>query len=419
MIRLSLDTQGRLIRFEAVAEAVVEEVTATEHSDADWSALFAAAGLDPASFTPVEPSWTPGVYCDTRTAWDGSYPEAPEYPLHIEAGSFGGRPVYFRMIGPWEEPPGSSSLFDTTGEKIGVGVFLTLFSVVPLGAGLIAFRHLKAGRGDRKGAFRLAVYVFGISFGTWLFTADHMLSIFEWGMLSRAFGSAAGFALLCWILYLAVEPYARRYWPHAMVSWTRLLAGKFRDPLVGRDALFGCLSGLAIFLIIRLSALVTALTGGPPPVPASTNLEVFRGARYVMGGLLDAQTGIGVFIGAFVLLLLLRIVLRRMWPAIIALFVILLVLFTEGFTERLDDWIWSGLMAAVLLVTMIRFGLLSLVVMAFVVPLFLMFPLTLDFSHWYAGLGMVGPAVVVALGAYGFWTALAGQPLFRDELAGA
>jgi hypothetical protein len=158
MIRLSLDTQGRLIRFEAVAEAVVEEVTATEHSDADWSALFAAAGLDPASFTPVEPSWTPGVYCDTRTAWDGSYPEAPEYPLHIEAGSFGGRPVYFRMIGPWEEPPGSSSLFDTTGEKIGVGVFLTLFSVVPLGAGLIAFRHLKAGLRLRHFVRDLAIH---------------------------------------------------------------------------------------------------------------------------------------------------------------------------------------------------------------------------------------------------------------------
>ena len=420
MIRLSLDTQGQLIRFEAIAEAVVEEDAAAEHGAADWSALFGAAGLDAAAFTPVEPSWTPSVYCDTRAAWDGSYPESPEYSLHIEAGSFGGRPVYFRTIGPWEEPPGSSSLFDTTGERIVAGVFLTLFFVVPVGAGLIAFRHLKAGRGDRRGAFRLAVYVFGISFGTWLFTADHMLSIFEWRMLSLAFGSAAGFALLCWILYLAVEPYARRYWPHAMVSWTRLLAGKFRDPLVGRDALFGCLSGLAIFLIIKLSALMTALTGGPPPAPTvNGNPEVFRGARYVAGALLDAQTGIGVFIGAFVLLLLLRIVLRRMWPAIIAFFVILLVLFTEGFTESLDQWIGSGLIAAVLLVTMIRFGLLSLVVMAFVVPLFFMFPLTVDFSHWYAALGMVAPAVVVALGAYGFWTALAGQPLFRDELAEA
>ena len=44
--------------------------------------------------------------------------------------------------------------------------------------------------------------------------------------------------------------------------------------------------------------------------------------------------------------------------------------------------------------------------------------MTLDFSSWYAGIGMLGPVTVAALAAFGFWTALAGQPLFRDELLG-
>jgi hypothetical protein len=47
------------------------------------------------------------------------------------------------------------------------------------------------------------------------------------------------------------------------------------------------------------------------------------------------------------------------------------------------------------------------------------FPATLDFSAWYAGIGVIGPLTALALAGYGFWVALAGQPIFRDELAGA
>jgi hypothetical protein len=146
---------------------------------------------------------------------------------------------------------------------------------------------------------------------------------------------------------------------------------------------------------------------------------VFLGGRYVIGELFDAQTSIGLFIGAFVLLLLLRILLRRPWLANGAFFLILFVPFTNGFTTDYVDWIISAILVAIILVTMIRFGLLSFVVLAFVVPLFLSFPTTADFSTWYAGVGLIGPLVALALAGYGFWVALAGRPIFRDELAGA
>jgi hypothetical protein len=42
--------------------------------------------------------------------------------------------------------------------------------------------------------------------------------------------------------------------------------------------------------------------------------------------------------------------------------------------------------------------------------------ITLDFSRWYAMQGMLGVAAFVAIAAYGFWVALAGQPLLKDEL---
>jgi serine/threonine-protein kinase len=417
MTRAQLDPQGRLIRFEA-APPGRNAVDAAEPGDPDWSALFADAGLDRADFTTVTPEWTPSMYCDTRSAWLGVYPDAPDTALRIEAGAYAGKPVSFRLIAPWEEPPGSPEQTNI-GDQIGTAFFLTMFIGVPIAAALIAWRHLRAGRGDRRGAARLALYVFVIAMGSWFFTADHVLAMDEWSLVIRAFGAATGFAVVCWLLYLAIEPYARRYWPHAIISWTRLLAGRFRDPLVGRDILYGCLAGIAVLLTFTVAPLLTPLAGQPPPTPVGGSDDVFLGGRYVIGELFDAQTSIGVFIGAFVLLLLLRILLRRPWLANGAFFLILFVTFTNGFTTDYVDRIISAILVTIILVTMIRFGLLSFVVLAFVVPLFANFPTALDFSTWYAGVGLIGPLVALALAGYGFWIALAGRPIFRDELLGA
>ena len=53
---------------------------------------------------------------------------------------------------------------------------------------------------------------------------------------------------------MAVEPFARRTWPKLLISWQRLLNGRFRDPLVGRDVLLGGLVGAAFNPIICILA---------------------------------------------------------------------------------------------------------------------------------------------------------------------
>jgi hypothetical protein len=45
-------------------------------------------------------------------------------------------------------------------------------------------------------------------------------------------------------------------------------------------------------------------------------------------------------------------------------------------------------------------------------------PLTADVSAWYFGWGLVGAAVVLGLGVYGFVTAVGGQRLFREGFFG-
>ena len=47
------------------------------------------------------------------------------------------------------------------------------------------------------------------------------------------------YGVFFWAIYLALEPFVRRHWPQTLVSWTTLLSGRVRDPVVGRDVLFG------------------------------------------------------------------------------------------------------------------------------------------------------------------------------------
>jgi hypothetical protein len=49
-----------------------------------------------------------------------------------------------------------------------------------------------------------------------------------------------------------VEPQVRRRWPAVLVAWSRVLSGRIRDPLVGREALAGialCTAATAIGFI--------------------------------------------------------------------------------------------------------------------------------------------------------------------------
>ena len=53
-------------------------------------------------------------------------------------------------------------------------------------------------------------------------------------------------------VYMAFEPYVRRRSPRTLISWTRLLAGRFRDPLVGADLLVGCVLASALLCVDAL-----------------------------------------------------------------------------------------------------------------------------------------------------------------------
>ena len=92
MADVTLDPQGRLVRFTAVPGAFRGSPTA--HAP-DWSRLFLDAGLDFSSFNAAETTWRPAVANDIVAAWEGARPDRPAERIRVMAAAWDGRPVVF------------------------------------------------------------------------------------------------------------------------------------------------------------------------------------------------------------------------------------------------------------------------------------------------------------------------------------
>ena len=124
MVYVNLDPSGRLTLFTAVPPQIDPGVD--KSSPPDWSALFAAAGLDVSHFTPTGPEWMPLAGFDSRAAWTGAYADQPNIPLRIEAAAWRAKPVYFQIIAPWTRPGRLQAYQLTTGQRIQQVILLSL-----------------------------------------------------------------------------------------------------------------------------------------------------------------------------------------------------------------------------------------------------------------------------------------------------
>ncbi len=281
MTLLRLNPLGRLMLFIEIPPQVEKPADAAPSQDRalDWAPLFSAAGLDLSKWSPTQPTWTPPVYSDARAAWTGSLSERPDAPMRIEAASYRGKPVYFELIGPWTRPERMQPYQPTSGERAFLVIAILLFFAVLVGSAMLARRNLILGRGDRRGAFHVAAFVFAAWALAWFFGAHHVPDFTEFLLFMEVLLTGLAWSCVVWVLYIALEPYVRRRWPATLVSWSRLLAGGFRDPMVGRDVLVGCLSAAATTAIARLLWFVPSWLGHLPPQPQSGPEWEFLGAR--------------------------------------------------------------------------------------------------------------------------------------------
>lgn len=417
MTSLTLDTRGRLLSFNGVPPQRDETPPGGETPAPDWSALFAAAGFNPANFQAVASNWIPPHAYDTRAAWDGVYPDQPQFKIHVEAASYRDRPVYFEIINSWDEPLRQvERTGNQTGRILDI-VLLCVFVVVLTGGVLLARRSLRLGLGDRKGAFRVGFFLFAVLLLMWLFDGHHeptfeeifsFLGYAQWALFM------AGFV---WLLYIALEPFVRRRWPDLSISWNRLLVGEFRDPLVGRDILIGAVFGALLMLSNYMAGLLPKWVGLPPPVPFMDEGTKLLGLRYFasgLAGIIFASFFIG-FILLFVMLSL-HIILRTRWMAALAGgLVVSAVLGLALSNNAAISMIFAPVSATIYVILLYRYGLLALLSSMFFFHLWVFFPITTEFSAWYAGDFVLALVLLVALAFYGFYTSLGDQKVFRGQ----
>jgi serine/threonine-protein kinase len=417
MATVLLDGDGRLVELAVVPGP--EHSASGSGGAPDWGRLFGAAGLEFDAAKAVEgDDWVPPCAFDRRVSVTGHLPDRPDVPLRVEAAAWRGRPVWFRLtVDGW-----------VTGQAGNLPqenyALFFWYCLAPLGI-LLAARNVRAGRADWHGASCLTLFVLGAAVLAWVVGGHHPPSVR--GAMDQAVAVVSVYGLraaFMGLFYLAVEPAVRRRWPWGQTAWHRLLAGRLRAPLVGRDVLAGLVAGVLLNLLPPALGLGAEALGIPPPAPRAAGpasphgpLPPWTTALLIPAG--GVRGALEVFLLVFAVSLLLRWP-WLYWPAFVALSASVtftgLPQATAGAQAVTITWgvLHWGLIAAFIY----RFGWLGNLVGASCTFGLAQTPLTADASAWYFGQGLLGAAVVLGLGVYGFVTAIGNQRLFREGFFG-
>ena len=415
MTYVDVGTTGTLLEFHAVPPQRTPATPPTP-ADMNWQPVFDAVGWPRDRFTPATPEWTPLVATDTRAAWTGTLPELGSTPLRLEVGAFAGRVVFVQTVGPWTTPgrlpppavTGIARVLDTFNAVL-------VFSLV-IGSALLARRMARLGRGDRRGATTVALVLFSLGLLQWAAGAHHAADFaIEQDAFFEACANQMFRAGIAWLAYLGIEPWIRRHWPASLISWSRMLAGSFRDPLVGRDILLGAAFGVGGAIYPGLIEYGLHAFGGDALDPSFTGVWSLTTPRYVGATLLGAVTN-GLFNTLLITLLyvVFRRLLKRSWLAATATTVVLALVILG------EDGIGSGMMAvaimlsiaALIIYPLARYGLLPFMAAFCVRQVLVGNAFTSDLGAWYATPTWILGGAVIALAVYAFVQSRAGAPTF-------
>ncbi len=419
-----LDPAGRLVGLQAIPP---DSIPAAPGGVPEWKTLFDAAGLDMATFAPAPLAQPAPATCDSAAAWTGTLPWASNEKITVQAGASRGRLVHFAIVHDWGSSLSPVNFQAPARDSAMDWLSFLIFTLLPFVASVyFARRNILLGRGDRKGATRIAVFVFIMNLLENAFPArlaeNGLLSLISGWVDGRAFGHALIHAVSMWFAYLALEPYVRRLWPRILVSWTRMLSGRGRDPLVGRDVLIGGAAGVAIMTLIGVAQHLAAQQGWvKAPMLATGNMFVsasslsLAACGFAYGGSICVLSALGTL----VYVLLLRLLMRRTWPAMIVAIVTTVAVSAVSIAPDMG-WPIAVLSASIstagVVFLLMRVGLLAGTTAAFVSLIMSSGVATLDFSAWYAGCALLPMTLIAALLVFGAATALAGKPIFGDPL---
>jgi hypothetical protein len=224
------------------------------------------------------------------------------------------------------------------------------------------------------------------------------------GVLLIAIVTTTFYGLLFWTIYLAIEPFVRRHWPQTLVSWTTVLAGRLRDPIVARDVLIGVGLGVLIAVLIRAGMYYQ-------DTPNWTSTELLLGSRAVAGYLvMQALYALRSALFVFFLLFMLRVLLRRQIAAAVALVALFATLDALDSTHPLFEGAMTAVYFSMLAAAVLRWGIVTLSVAMLSANLVLSAPATTSLSAWYIDATALTLLLPLALAVWAFVSLIRSSP---------
>ncbi len=417
MLDMRVNAAGHVREFAAIP---AEKPAIVAAGTLDVPGLFKAVGYDPAGFNETAPELIPLVAFDARKAWKGPAPGLPGVDVRIEAASLAGRIAAVKVIFPWSkarrEPRKRSAGAALIGPLANIGVMITavLFGLI------FAVRNVRLDRADRKGAFRVALVTGVLVLITWIGTAHHVPSEREWSLLLAAIREAVFGGLAMWLLYLALEPAVRSRWPQALVTWNRLLAGKFTDAQLSAHILIGAAIGLALRLFLGSLAWIDYHRAG---VPLANDLDGFENALAWIG--VNSQTLLNGLISGFVVFFTI-FGFRALWKNDYAAALSTAALFglianggvwNDTSSNLLVQRLLLLLIFAVLALILLRMGMVSTIAALFFINTIERINIGPGLGGWYTRYGLATMALLMGIAVYAFWRSVGERTLGDEEVA--
>ena len=329
--------------------------------------------------------------------------------------SWKGRIVQAQVFYPWSQTSTAAGDQPSTFGRLRETVLLVAMLTGGVFVLLLVRRNWRLQRTDHQGAWRVAAARFVLAALGW-FGIMHPTSA-SW--LDSTVGAAGDWlvsAVMLWLIYLALEPTLRARWPHSIVTWNRVLAGRWLDAQVGSDILIGTAVGSGIWILFK----VVQMNGNEPSF-MDVNLTYALGARHWFGQH-AATLGNALRFGLTVFLVIsgLRMILKHSIPA--ALVASLLFTMGEQDVSNSPDWVITTAIFvaiyAILIFLLLRSGLVAAISTVFFVNCFNGLILGTDWKVWYAPSGFATLLLMAGIAIFAFWRSLGSRELMGEDEAG-
>ena len=208
-----------------------------------------------------------------------------------------------------------------------------------------------------------------------------------------------------------MEPELRAGWPHSIVTWNRILAGRWKDAQVGAHILIGAAAGVLIWV----GAELVDVFFGSRQLGAEGGLEVTLGTRRWLAAHIGTLGGLMIVAFAlfFAIFGIRRLVKKNLLAAILA--AALAVVFNNP-AQLAEHWqrlvpVYFVLFS-VLIFVLLRHGLVALFAAIFFVNSCGKIVIGADWTTWYAPYGLATLALLAGIALFAFRQSLGSRELF-------